>query len=528
MEKVFSFNDFKLDLILEALSKDELALILSNDLYSIISNIDHPIAKDIITKVNSTEPESKITYLDIDNSEPDKKDIISFLNSNKVIDDTIKELGFKQGNIEELEPNELSNIITRALQNHDLKYKQKNRTKTKIGRVIGKIFPGKYKQSGDPGEDIESFVNLYKASRDTGDFEIVDGEDIIHWYNIDQYSGDGGPLNNSCMRYENCGEYLKFYSENTDKISLVILKNKDDNDKIRGRAVLWKLDSPSGRTFMDRIYTVNDSDIILFQDYAKEQGWLYKANQDMDASGPWIDTINGNTEFFNLVVTDLYDTGDGYYPYMDTMKYFDGDTISNNIEIVDEGDIKVLVSTNGSYEEPEGRQWSDYYNEYINTEDGDYNYCECGDDYRYYEDCFWSEYYSCYVANDYADNDGEWLDYSHDDELWRDNGDYIETYEGHTSTEEYAQVNFHWSDWKGEWLEDGVYSEYHGDNLPVNEAIEVYTDLEGSSIDWRIDNESDGNWWTWDYDGKNYDNDITEEDLIEYHNLDDDDDNDDN
>ena len=56
--------------------------------------------------------------------------------------------------------------------------------------------------------------------------------------------------------------------------TLVIYKSDDDTDKILGRALLWKL--RDGKRFMDRIYTANDSDVQLFKDYAKENGWYTK------------------------------------------------------------------------------------------------------------------------------------------------------------------------------------------------------------------------------------------------------------
>lgn len=66
-----------------------------------------------------------------------------------------------------------------------------------------------------------------------GDFDIVEGEDIIHWYN-GNYNEYGATLSNSCMRYDECGEYLRVYA---DTCKMLVLFNKE-RDLICGRALL--------------------------------------------------------------------------------------------------------------------------------------------------------------------------------------------------------------------------------------------------------------------------------------------------
>ena len=523
MKKMFSYDDYMLEMIAEAAKDEELHLMISQKLRDILKSLNHPIAQAIIDNVDSHDNSYKVTYVDIDDSDPEKKDMVSFINSNKVLDLVAKDMGTKIDRKKEISDTELNTFKRDAYNKQYRFYDAKTRSKTKIGRLVVKLFPGTYKQSGDPGKDIESFVNRFKAARDTSKFEIVKEDDIKHWYNEKQYMQGGGQLNNSCMRYGSCEDYLELYSMNPDKVSLVILKDPEDDEKIRGRAILWELDYPSGRTFMDRIYTVNDSDILLFQDFAKENGWYHKVYQNMDEDGPWMDTKTGKEVYTSFQIDGLKDPGSGGYPYMDTMKYFDGDSISNDSGNVSSG-YKKLEDTGGGYEED--GIWSDFYNENIDP-DSDYMiHCDRvdddGDAYRYEDDCYYSDFYSEYICNDYADSNMEELDhYDEHYDRYRDYGDYITTYEGNTCDERYAENNFSWSDYHDEWVEDAVWSEYHNTHIAEDDAVEVYTDVEAYDTDWRAG--GDGSYWEWEHDGNDYDEDITEEELREHHDLDDDD-----
>ena len=104
-------------------------------------------------------------------------------------------------------------------------------------------------------------------------FETITGDDIAYWYNYSNYKERSGTLGSSCM--SNVEDYyFDIYTSNPDTCSLVILKSQEDDSKIVGRALLWTL--TSGKKFMDRIYTIKDSDVQLFRDWAKENGWYSK------------------------------------------------------------------------------------------------------------------------------------------------------------------------------------------------------------------------------------------------------------
>ena len=110
--------------------------------------------------------------------------------------------------------------------------------------------------------------------------------------------------------------WLEPYTQN-DTVSLVIFKAVEDEDMIVGRAILWEcLD---GKKVMDRIYTNNDSDVELFRQYAQENGWWYKLNNNSSAR---IDSVGPEGQDEVLSVEVQLKKNHKNFPYMDTMKYY--------------------------------------------------------------------------------------------------------------------------------------------------------------------------------------------------------------
>jgi len=176
--------------------------------------------------------------------------------------------------------------------------------------------------------DIEIFTNeilsLIKTSKadESSKIEIVEGDEIVKWYNIDNYQSKLGKLGNSCMSSPECQGYFKIYTENPDKVKLLILKNKDN--KLVGRALLWKLDDNT--LFMDRVYTAFDSDDNIFINYAIENGYTYRGT-----SMPIVYYKNGE----KIPTPKMECTLDRYtfteYPYVDTLKYLKDNVLYNYV-----------------------------------------------------------------------------------------------------------------------------------------------------------------------------------------------------
>jgi hypothetical protein len=183
-------------------------------------------------------------------------------------------------------------------------------------------------------KDVEDFVNKYKSTIDAmndifSNFEIISGYDISYWYDYNKYEKgtNKGTLGSSCMADVD-DNFFDIYCENREKVSLVIYKSPDYSDKIKGRALVWKLND--GKMYMDRIYTHEDSDVELFRQFAKKNGWYYKKRNASGSESTSIDP-EGNQVELNIVVK-LNPGKHDKYPYLDTLKYYNPKTgiITNN------------------------------------------------------------------------------------------------------------------------------------------------------------------------------------------------------
>lgn len=241
------------------------------------------------------------------------------------------------------------------------------RNPIKIGRLVRAILT--VAKIPFTAKDIEDFTNQYKSTYDISKdafkkFDIVSGSDIAYWYSADHYVPGGGTLNNSCMAHSD-SNYFDIYSRNK-QVKLVILYGDNGtltpegdfkSNKIKGRALLWELTMDgSPVTFMDRIYTVNDSDTDLFKEFAQQNGWWYKSRQSMEQDEDFTD---GKTTKRALLVADLDKTDFDKYPYTDTLSFINtnDDTASNRAEDYN----RVLRDTSGGWEDEDGNSYGDDY-----------------------------------------------------------------------------------------------------------------------------------------------------------------------
>ena len=251
----------------------------------------------------------------------------------------------------------------------------KSRNEVGLGRFVNKLFPTKYSS-----KEVEEFVNSFKASLEkSGEhFELVEGDDIAFWYNSDNYKERNGTLGNSCMAQKK--NIFGIYTQNQDVCKLLILR---EDDKIIGRALVWKLasikhiykkqDVEGIEYFMDRQYTIKESDVQKFKNYAKEQGWCYKSyNNHHSLNTATIGGEEKNVDMTIKVATKDYNK----YPYMDTFKRYD---VNNGILHNDDEQEEryegqyILEDTGGGYSEIEGGVWSDWYDRRINDDDAVYS-----------------------------------------------------------------------------------------------------------------------------------------------------------
>jgi len=199
-------------------------------------------------------------------------------------------------------------------------------------------------------KDIEVFVNTYKASKvdNSKRFELVNGPIIKKYYFEDNYADSRGTLGDSCMRYDNCQSFFKLYTKNEEKCSLLVYL--DENGKVLGRALVWKLHSKElynqdqtpfdcpAEYFMDRVYTSKDSDVIKFINYAKEKNWLYKWKMTADDMEGMVFRY-GDKVIFGRIVVKLGRVVFRKYPFVDTLNFCDGDQYISNVGFaMDESD----------------------------------------------------------------------------------------------------------------------------------------------------------------------------------------------
>ena len=186
----------------------------------------------------------------------------------------------------------------------------------KPGGFISKIFVN------ISAKDIETFSNLYRSETKKPKFEfrVVKGEDIRNYYHYSRHANDNGSLGVSCMRYDSCQRLFDMYTENTDKVSLLVMFNEDGN--VMGRTLLWNFDS---NKIMDRIYTINDEQLaFFFKKWATENGYYYKSQQNWYNSIQF-ERLGEGKKIFKLDIK-LNNSDFRHYPYMDTFKFFNPDT----------------------------------------------------------------------------------------------------------------------------------------------------------------------------------------------------------
>lgn len=390
MNKIINFDEYLITKTFEAmdLKVKELELILSPRLIKILKEINHQIADDLLAQHTDDKRAFKVTFVDLGTDVGN----VSFIQANKVpeliepelvhgdyhpergveTDKYGREVKVLKGGYFDYIHSYKNPWITdsgHVVDLHDLQFKSKDhpvwskfRAETSIGRFVNTIWPNKYAKGVKKDEmtgkeklnDIESFTNMFKAAVESHSkiLKFVSGDEIIYYYNNERYAKMGGTLGGSCMNSPNKGNYLKIYANNPDKVKMLVLYPEDVRDKIIGRALVWTLDEPEGRMYMDRIYTANDSDQYLFIEYAKSHGYLYKSSQSYGWDYDIIDGKDGSRGTLIMKVQLKPDVDYEYYPYLDTMQFYNQKT---GLATNDGRNIKrntgyyVLTDAGGSY-----------------------------------------------------------------------------------------------------------------------------------------------------------------------------------
>ena len=120
------------------------------------------------------------------------------------------------------------------------------------------------------------------------------------------------------------------------------------------------------------------------------------------------------------------------------------------------------------------------------------------DNYRLPHDCYYSNYYNAYIAEDFV---SELIPCFYNDDTtdkYRLEKDAVLVEDGKYATKEYASENFKYNKLDEEWLKNGVWSEYYDTNINKDSAVLVINKETGEK-DWRKNDDE-----TWYYDEKSY------------------------
>jgi hypothetical protein len=306
------------NLILESL------LYISPNFRNTLEKIDHVIAEDLL-EIEGSDISSDISFIDID-----ENGLVTFLHMKNAIkkfkdfdpNDSIAGLLSIDSEYDPSLNNDIYNIDI-SNNNGPGIYNNVARNSIRIGRLINIVFPGKYKD-----KEIEEFVNLVKSfsSKEEYTFEILEGEKIREGYSVKNYALISGSLGGSCMN--NKLDFLDIYVLNPEVCSLLILKK---NDKIYGRALLWKIDkiledgsesdSLKFEYFLDRIYTTDEFLIKNFINHALSNKWAYKSYQS-HSSREYI-SYNEESDIYVKIQVKVKPINYKKFPYMDTFSRLD-------------------------------------------------------------------------------------------------------------------------------------------------------------------------------------------------------------
>lgn len=326
---ILTINDF----IFENLSdKKVVPFYIKPNVQKFLFRIGGDISKAFIYLI---EKDCIISYIGIGN----QKDTLTFITADKILEDEYLKIFYN------------TNEFYNKIKNSKI---EKNISEIKIGRFIRKIFGNKFSD-----KQIDDFVKEWKAIFSETDlqFKILDNEYIPWAYSSRNYTHLGhynSSLMSSCM---NDVIFTKFYTEVCSKnLKIVVLLNKIDESDFKknhifGRALLWELSN--GEKFMDRIYSAFQENYIQFENYAKENNFLYQKSSywikgnEMKSNLSISVELDKDFDFMNYYLKYV-DTGRKDFPYLDTLCYGYGNTLCNKVPNVDR--YLILNSTMGSAE----------------------------------------------------------------------------------------------------------------------------------------------------------------------------------
>jgi hypothetical protein len=402
--------------------------------------MNDPIAKDLVA-LETTDLPIDVTFVDLDENKEGYLTFTTMKSAEKYL------LPLGQGTVD---------FFKGTSSNPDFEYKPdaakkssdamavdkhepyiKSRNPVRLGKFVNNLLPNKYDT-----KERELFVNRFKSTLDqVGErFILVEGEDINYYYWYENYKQEGGTLNSSCMRGEK--GIFELYVDNPEVCRLLVLL---EDELVIGRSLIWKLSDITDIDvdyFMDRQYTVKQSDVEKFRAYADKEGWAYK---DENRHSSFSSVVYNNVVYSVSMEVQVKRKNYEYFPYMDTFRSFEhNDCILVNSSIDDDSDYYLLDDTSGGYTDG-SRVYSEYLQDYIDR-----------------DNAVWSEPLDTYIS-DY--NSVEVTRASN----WRNKGYWPVGHE-----------DLVYDEWNDEEImaEDSVYSDEYEHHLYDDDAVSVINKLD--------------------------------------------------
>ena len=182
----------------------------------------------------------------------------------------------------------------------------------KIGRLVDSILKSNDIQKR--GDEIEKFVNAYRSVISNEyllkerRFRVCEGEEIGKWYGQEKYwqVGHQNPLGSSCMRFDHMRDRFGIYTQNPDRVEMILLLCKDieGEEKLLARALVWKTED--GNYLLDKIYYSYPKLVQEVKDWAQKHypGIIQSGDLEQDRvvrigiekwyfeKYPYVDTLN--------------------------------------------------------------------------------------------------------------------------------------------------------------------------------------------------------------------------------------------
>jgi hypothetical protein len=197
-------------------------------------------------------------------------------------------------------------------------YTAPGRRKGRPAKIIRSILPD-YALDLFTDTDFECLANAIKthALNRTGSFQLLPASDIPWAYHEDNYATVNiGTLDQSCMRHDECQDYLDFYTILADHLRILVYVN--GNNQILGRALVWTPPN-SDISYVDRAYG-SDAVRLSFHRYAKAQGW-WKKTYDSYSHDRTFTTPSGENQGDVSITIPVPHLPEYSFPYADTLKY---------------------------------------------------------------------------------------------------------------------------------------------------------------------------------------------------------------